>query len=54
MQQQILMSSFVRKRVVALGPTGPLESKKKKRNTEKNGRRRKKGLEEQNENTERR
>ena len=38
------MSSFVRKRVRALGP--------KERNTEKNGERRKKGLEEKVENTE--
>ena len=37
------MSSSVRKRVMALGP---LLSKKKERNTEKNGKRRKKGLEE--------
>ena len=51
MQQQILMSGFVRKRVMALGP---LVSKKKERNTEKNGKRRKKGLEEKGENTERR
>ena len=43
MQQQVLMSSSVRKRVMALGP---LLSKKKERNTEKNGKRRKKGLEE--------
>ena len=41
MQQQILMSGSVRKRVMSLGP---LVSKKKERNTEKNGKRRKKGL----------
>ena len=51
MQQQILMSSSVRKREMALGP---LVSKKKERITEKNGKRRKKGLEEKGENTERR
>ena len=51
MQQQILMSGSVRKRVMALGP---LVSKKKERHTEKNGKRRKKGLEEKGENTERR
>ena len=45
MQQQILMSG---KREIALGP---LVSKKKERNTEKNGKRRKKGLEEKGENT---
>ena len=39
MQQQIRMSGSVRKRVMALGP---LVSKKKERNTEKNGKRRKK------------
>ena len=50
-QQQILMSGSVRKRVMALGP---LVSKKKERHTEKNGKRRKKGLEEKGENTERR
>ena len=43
MQQQILMSGSVRNRVMALGP---LVSKKKERNTENNGKRRKKGLEE--------
>ena len=51
MQQQILMSGSVRKRAMALGP---LVSKKKERNTEKNGKRRKNGLEEKGENTERR
>ena len=51
MQQQILMSGSVRKRVMALGP---LVSKKNERNAEKNGKRRKKGLEEKRESTERR
>ena len=51
MQQQILMSGSVRKRVMALGP---LVSKKKERNTKKNTTRRKKGVEEKGENTERR
>ena len=51
MQRQILMSGSVRKRVMALGP---LVSKKKERNTEKNGKRRKKRLEEKGENAERR
>ena len=50
-QQQILMSGSIRKRAVALGP---LVSKKKERHTEKNGKRRKKGREEEGENTERR
>ena len=45
------MSGSVRKRVMALGP---LVSKKKERNTEKNGKRRKKGREEEGEITERR
>ena len=49
--QQILMSGSVTKRVMALGP---LVSKKKERNTEKNGKRMKKGLEEKGENSERR
>ena len=51
MQQQILMSGSVRKRVVALGP---LVCKKKERNTEKNAKRRKNGQEETGENAERR
>ena len=51
MQWQILTSGSVRKRLMALGP---LVSRKKERNTEKNRKRRKKGLEEAVENTERR